>query len=906
MPTTRSQANASENIVPVSENHPGGVRSTTSRPTATSGVRDSVSRPTAASSRDTSAATSESAERTTTSEGTDRTTTSGSTTSTENSTENTTSSNVTAKPTGDSGRAKPTKSHRSGSSKLKEAELKEKLAALKLEEIRASIALAQAQLEKHHAAATDEEDLASASENEDEGKEERSSHVQEWLEGKPEKVNNEGRGQGARSRHDDGKCEHREEENRPARQPLNVDVTSLATALSQAVRTTRDAPKYLQELPVFNGQSGSWLMFRAAYEETKGLFSKTENVSRLRRSVKGAAHEAISSLLISSPDPKNIMEALERRFGRPDALAISEIQKIKSLGKLSDSPRDLCIFANKVSNIIATLEALKKIQYMYNPELVKTTIEKLTPILRKAWYDYAAKEKEDIPDLKKLATFLNEEADKCGAYAQPEDISGYNERYTKKRIEHTYSTKEQNTKKEQCPVCKLDHQLPECKRFRDVDTNERWEIVKKHRICFQCLRSPHRRSTCRAKKCGHDSCSMAHHRLLHHKKREASPSLSSPVVAEVTSTVEIVKNASNRSRQAYLKIAPVTLTGPTGARVDTYALMDDGSTITLIDENLAEILELDGPRDPMWVQGLNETVRHENSRRVDIKIRGRFNEEEFTLRNARTVQRLMFTKQNIEQRELRDCVHLQEIEDKLIYKNASPKILIGQDNWELLLALEIRTGRRDQPVASNTRLGWVLHGCRTSYHENVAFCGHIILKEQDNKMENMRKEFFDMEALGISPRRQKSDPEERGMKILKENSRRLPDGRFDTSLLWKQDDFVVPNNYDDAFKRLKTLEKKLNRDPVLKEKYDATKRKRTKPNPIEDPNWTRGRKIEKDSSTSVMRREKRKFVHLESDYVLKAEKLWVREVQAQSYASERERIIRGNAPGPRDVTSSQV
>ncbi|XP_045765275.1 uncharacterized protein LOC123867328 [Maniola jurtina] len=332
--------------------------------------------------------------------------------------------------------------------------------------------------------------------------------------------------------------------------------------------------------------------------------------------------------------------------------------------------------------------------------------------------------------------------------------------------------------------------------------------------------------------------------------------------------------------------------------------MDDGSTITLIDENLAEILELDGPRDPMWVQGLNETVRHENSRRVDVKIRGRFNEEEFTLRNARTVQRLMFTKQNIEQRELRDCVHLQKIEDKLIYKNASPKILIGQDNWELLLALEIRTGRRDQPVASNTRLGWVLHGCRTSYHENVAFCGHIILKEQDNKMENMRKEFFNMEALGISPRRQKSNPEERAMKIQKENSRRLPDGRFETSLLWKQDDFVVPNNYDDAFKRLKILEKKSDRDPVLKEKYDATKRKRTKPNPIEDPNWTRGRKIEKDSSTSVKRREKRKFVHLESDYVLKAEKLWVREVQAQSYASERERIIRGNAPGPRDKLAS--
>lgn len=776
----------------------------------------------AASSARIAASTARQQNSASTSEGTTESTATAYTTST-NATEEE-ESEKTIKP------PKRTKSRHSDSRKKKLLELqgKEKIAQLKLEEIRASLALAQLELDKQRAAAaaTDEQEAPSASEEE----EEDSSRVQEWLERQPQNTpeeeqkitddgNVKGRGQGA---HTDQDREHREDlrETRPARQPQNVDVTSLAAALTQAVRMTRDAPKYLQELPIFNGQCSSWLAFRAAYYETEALFSKTENVSRLRRSVRGAALEAISSLLISQPDPGTVMEALERRFGRPDALAMNEMQKIKALGKLSDSPRDLCIFANKVSNIVATIEALKKVHYLYNPELVKIVIDKLTPIIRSKWYDYAARSKEDIPDLKRITAFLNEEADKCGAYAQPEDIAATipPERTSRKKFEHTFAT---NDNKKECPVCRQEHQLPDCKRFQENDVNERWEIAKKHRICFRCLRSTHRRGTCKAKKCGQDDCAMAHHRLLHHRRqrRTSSPPLTQ-TAEEVSSAVEIVKNADCiRSRQAFLKIAPITVTGQNGTRVDTYALMDDGSTITLIDEGLAEILDLDGPRDQMWVQGLNETVKHENSKRVDIKVRGRYSGEEYTMRNARTVQRLMFTKQNIERRDLQDCAHLQDIEDDLVYKDASPKILIGQDNWELLVALEIRTGRQNQPVASRTRLGWVLHGYRTSYQKPVAFCGHTVITREES-MEQMMKKFFDLEALGIEPKKQRNDPEERALKILQEKSRRLTDGRFETALLWKEDKKEIPNNYEDAYKRLKSLEKKLDRDRDLKIKYE--------------------------------------------------------------------------------------
>ncbi|XP_075990118.1 uncharacterized protein LOC142985756 [Anticarsia gemmatalis] len=698
-------------------------------------------------------------------------------------------------------------SRTTGSRSRRIIEAEEEVAALKL-------ALAEAILKRLRVEVEDEDDDYAPSSVADEEEDDAPSRVEEWLNKTtlPKEVKDpEWRGQDTIKEENQA---HRKE-GVPARQP---DVTSLAEALTQAVRMSRDAPRYIQELPVFNGEISNWLAFRAAFQETNQMFSKIENIARIRKSLKGAAHEAVSSMLISQPDPQAILDALERRFGRPDALAMKEMQKLRNLQKINDDPRDLCIFANKVSNIVATIEALRKLQYLYNPELVKIVLDKFTPILRNKWYG----SKEDIPDLKRLAVFLNLEADKCGVFAQPEDVTvRTHEKTFKKRAERTYTA---NERKPQCLVCKKEHQLTDCRRFRSASVNERWDIAKKNKICFRCILSSHRRENCQSKACGEDGCDMAHHRLLHHRKDtvKGQPATTAPV--EVTSAVEVVKNTNAvKSRRALLKIAPVTLVGPNSTRVDTYALMDDGSTITLIEESLAELLGIDGPRDDMWVQGLNETAKHENSKRVDVTIRGRYNSngQQYKMRNVRTVQKLMFTHQTISRSDVENCAHLKSIEDQLIYQDARPKILIGQDNWELLVALDIRTGNRDQPVATNTKLGWVLHGCRTSRIRTVDFCGYTTSPEEDEKpMEKMMKEFFDLEALGVEAKKKRNDPDERALEILNAHSRRLPEGRFETALLWKNENSIIPNNFDNAFKRLVNLEKKLDREPKLKTQYE--------------------------------------------------------------------------------------
>ncbi|KAF9795469.1 hypothetical protein SFRURICE_004841 [Spodoptera frugiperda] len=322
-----------------------------------------------------------------------------------------------------------------------------------------------------------------------------------------------------------------------------IDVSTLTAALAQVMRSSREPPKYMQRLPVFDGKPGEWIAYKAAYCDSHTYFSSVENIARIRISLRGAAKEAVGCLLFSQSDPQVILDALERRFGRPEALIMTELDKVKILPRLKEDPRDICIFASRIANTVGTIEALKRIHYLHSPEMSHCIIEKLTPILKHKWYDYAANRKfEDTPVLKLLSMFMNEEADKCSAYALPErDSDNAIDERRRRRVERTF--------------------------MRNVNT--------------------------------------------------APPAPPSMTTHESVTSARVTTSPHNR--RAYLKIVPVTLSGP-HARIHTYALLDDGSTVTLLDASAAEILGADGPESSMCIQGLGTEFKHERSRTRTLGI----------------------------------------------------------------------------------------------------------------------------------------------------------------------------------------------------------------------------------------------------------------------------------------------
>ncbi|GBP08133.1 hypothetical protein EVAR_2926_1 [Eumeta japonica] len=192
---------------------------------------------------------------------------------------------------------------------------------------------------------------------------------------------------------------------------------------------------------------------------------------------------------------------------------------------------------------------------------------------------------------------------------------------------------------------------------------------------------------------------------------------------------------------------PVVIRGAT-ATLSTFALLDEGSTVTLMEAAVAERVGATGPKEPFTIERVAGARINANDRYPTTSSKSE---------------------------------HLADIRSQITYASGTPTILLGQDNWHLIVTRGVRSGGLQQPAASFTELGWVLHGpcSRRGWRARVNLVQSREV-EQEDSIEKLIKEHFALDNIGITPRRPKTDPEKRALDILDKESRRMTDGRFQT------------------------------------------------------------------------------------------------------------------------------
>lgn len=94
-----------------------------------------------------------------------------------------------------------------------------------------------------------------------------------------------------------------------------------------------------------------------------------------------------------------------------------------------------------------------------------------------------------------------------------------------------------------------------------------------------------------------------------------------------------------------LKTLPVILIG-LKREIKTLALLDEGSTITLIENKLSEELGLKGINETLTIHGVGSiTASDYLSKRVELSIRNVNSDVEHNLINVRTINNLNLPKQ---------------------------------------------------------------------------------------------------------------------------------------------------------------------------------------------------------------------------------------------------------------------
>jgi len=592
------------------------------------------------------------------------------------------------------------------------------------------------------------------------------------------------------------------------------------------------------------------MVFIASYAETTKLceFTDQDNFVCLKKCLRGKAAETVEALLISPNNLTRIMSVLKTHFGQPQFIVESMISKARNLSKVKDDVIQTFIdFGTAVRNVAETAKNLNCSDHLTNPQLLRDLESKLSTPACVQWYEYVAFDNTRTRNLILFAEWLEKKTEiMCQMYrpTYPSEYDKRNKGYDSRERnkfrrpgEHAMVVKEDDNqqkkdkqfeqkdfKQKKCSYCqKTGHAIQKCQKFKDADVNTKWTEVKDKRLCFACLNFGHGVPICRSKKiCGTDGCEKFHHTLLHKstptdERRRSTENVnlmdSEENQAVKTANISYALHGEEKGKDSEypdskLRILPINPEGPNGT-VNAFVLLDPGASCSLITESLAQRLGLKGNNIRLKLSGVNKVGVVRNSREVSFRVTTADGRISYDLVNVCTVDELPLPHQTIKPSLLKKYRHLQGLGIEP-FSNGKPEILLGQDHGDLICSHEVRTGSHNAPIAVRTLLGWTLSGRKSTLsREEYNYCFHEDSIEKLDDLHAMVKKDFELNAIGVKifDVKTRSTEDERSQVIMDKTMRDIG-GQWETSLLWKVGDIPRSDGYQNAFNRLRSMEKR--------------------------------------------------------------------------------------------------
>ncbi|XP_047991806.1 uncharacterized protein LOC125230632 [Leguminivora glycinivorella] len=162
---------------------------------------------------------------------------------------------------------------------------------------------------------------------------------------------------------------------------------------------------------------------------------------------------------------------------------------------------------------------------------------------------------------------------------------------------------------------------------------------------------------------------------------------------------------------------------------------------------------------------------------------------------------------------------------EVTYDTATPRVLIGSDNWHLIFPLEARVGSKNEPAAVRIDLGWLIYGRAPQNPRQAERVLHLSqASERDGELNKQLQRYFETDSLGIKLIDKVHPQDERAQKLFNDTVKHVstPEGpRYEVGQLWREDDPKLPPSYSMALTRLRGIERKMDRDPNFAAKYTA-------------------------------------------------------------------------------------
>ncbi|KAK7930869.1 hypothetical protein WMY93_007264 [Mugilogobius chulae] len=380
------------------------------------------------------------------------------------------------------------------------------------------------------------------------------------------------------------------------------------------------------------------------------------------------------------------------------------------------------------------------------------------------------------------------------------------------------SFKQSNSQQKSCPFCAVSgHHVSVCPDFRQLSTEAIQKWIKDNDRCWRCLRS-HRAASCDLKKLC-PKCNSRHLGVLHEVNQPRTEHSTSCLIR------------SSCSSRVLLKVVKVQLSYR-GRDLDTYAILDDGSERTMLLATAAQALGLHGAAESMLLKTVRQGTESLDGAAVTFNISPAFNTtKKFVINNAFTADKLGLAPQTYPPQVLRRYRHLQSL-PLHAFQQVQPLILIGSDHPHLICPIEkVRLGPGGGPAAVCTRLGWALQGPimlsndQPSQVEQSVQSFFVSCKAPDVALYQAVEKLWKLDVIPFLNQKvtTRSKQDQYALDLLESKTIRLDIGgvqRYATPLLRIADFPQLAAPKESVLYALKRTEKKLSKNPQLKEVYN--------------------------------------------------------------------------------------
>ena len=263
-----------------------------------------------------------------------------------------------------------------------------------------------------------------------------------------------------------------------------------------------------------------------------------------------------------------------------------------------------------------------------------------------------------------------------------------------------------------CLLCHSVHPLYACGVFKKKSINQRLAFVAHHKLCCICFSKEHATINCPAdivcKK-----CSLNHSTYIHvddvivNKDVDVDVNTVTPVdIPTNSSGTTLASNSADDTPSSDYTFMP-TVSVVVNESYKTHALLDSGSTNSFITSDAVKCFGLSGKTVIYRHSTVDTLCMTTSTKVVNFILYSLDGSKSLTMSNVFVVEEVPYTYSPC--RDLSMYPHLSDVPISPVYPPAKVDLLIGQDNSEALVPLQVLKGNPGDPFAVLTKFGWTLN-----------------------------------------------------------------------------------------------------------------------------------------------------------------------------------------------------